>query len=482
MFTEMFADIIIIGGGASGLMAGIAAAENSRNAGTSVLIIEKMPRVARKVIITGKGRCNITNMKDWNDFSRYVHPKPNFIKNAFYSFPPAKLVEFLKGEGLETVCERGDRVFPQSYNSKDVVDTLVSAAERRGVRIKTGTRVERIEKTQDGYFSVLCAGGTGYSCRKLIVTTGGLSYPLTGSTGDGYRWAEEFGLRINRCFPSLTAIVPKGYKSETTTSKENVKDKNIGNPEIKLMKGHIDRSTPLSDTGKLFEGNSLKNIGLKVFIDGNEVEDLFGDIDFTDGGIEGPVGFKVSRRCVNAITNGSRVSISIDLKPAVEIGALESRITRIAEEAENGRKGGWNAGRNTGRSSGRTGNRNGSKGGNRTGNDDILRFISGKLMPYSLIQGFIRTNPDLRQGNIARKLKDWRFEIAGFVGYERCVITAGGIDTGQLSPKTMECKSAEGLYFAGEVIDTDCDTGGYNLQTAFSTGWLAGKSAAADEV
>lgn len=103
-------------------------------------------------------------------------------------------------------------------------------------------------------------------------------------------------------------------------------------------------------------------------------------------------------------------------------------------------------------------------------------------MPYSLIQGFIRTNPDLRQGNIARKLKDWRFEIAGFVGYERCVITAGGIDTGQLSPKTMECKSAEGLYFAGEVIDTDCDTGGYNLQTAFSTGWLAGKSAAADEV
>jgi len=439
----MTSDIIIVGAGASGLMAGIAAARG----GASVTIIEKMPRPARKIMITGKGRCNFTNVKAWNEFSQHIRSKANFLKPSFYNLPPEKLIAFLEEKGLETVVERGDRAFPASHRASDVIDTLVEAARAAGVRFETGCGIESIEKDGEGF----TLGGYchKYACRRLIIATGGLSYPGTGSTGDGYAWAAKFGHKILPCFPSLTAIVPKGYKTEAT------------NPEIK---GHIDRSTPLTELGKALCGIKLKNVGLTLFVNENEVQYEFGDLDFTDGGIEGPIGFQVSRNCVKAIFNGSKAKIVIDLKPGIELEDVQKRVRSV-----------WNDIQKDPRS------KNLSVKG-------ALKVILGKLMPQEMISGFMMSNPGTLNGkkgneridmnSLAESLKEWSMAVEGFVGYERSVVTAGGISTDEVFPKTMESRLQPGLYFCGELLDVDCDTGGYNLQCAFSTGYLAGEAAA----
>ena len=435
------ADIIIIGSGAAGLMAAAGAARTYASHGIrgKVLILEKMPRPGRKIMITGKGRCNFTNLKAWNEFSAHIHPKPNFLKPSFYNLTSEKMISFLEDHGLETVVERGDRAFPASHLASDVVDTLVRAAEKAGAEILCGKEVREIachagndERTGDG-FHLSCSDGSEYTCLKLIICTGGLSYPKTGSTGDGYGWAKQLGHSVKPLFPSLTAIVPKGYKEG---------------------KGHIERSTPLSETGKLLCGNQLKNIELSIIIDGNAVQSEFGDLDFTDGGIEGPIGFKVSRKCVNAIINGSKVSAVLDLKPAVDMEDLNVRIGTL-----------WNEISKDKRNSGKL-------------YKERFRIMLTKLLPMSLIPAFIRMNPNTDHKSLAKALKNWKMEIEGYVGYERCVITAGGVSLEEVTPKTLESRSVPGLYFAGEILDLDADTGGYNLQTAFSTGYLAGISAA----
>lgn len=474
-----FSDIIIIGAGAAGLMAAVGAAEkiSAASGGTSVTVLEKMPRPGRKIMITGKGRCNFTNMKDWNEFSDHVHPKPNLLKPSFYNLTPAAFENFLNRNGLETVVERGDRAFPASHRSSDVVDTLVRAATRAGARILCGKEVGGIyfsgggsrsgsggdsgsgsggdsgcssgddsgssditEKSGD--FIIECTDGSSYNCRALIIATGGLSYPGTGSTGDGYNWAEAFGLEVTPLFPSLTAIVPEGYK---TGNQVKIKG---------LLKGHIDRSIPLSETGEALAGIQLKNVGLTVIMDGNIVQEEFGDLDFTDGGIEGPIGFKVSRRCVLALMNGSKVTVSLDLKPAVRAEDLETRIKSLWKEISEDRR---------------------SKGKSR---EDLVKVLLGKLLPQELVRVFLRQNPETDFRKLSKRLKDWRMPIEGYVGYERCVVTAGGVSASELVAKTLESKKVPGLYFAGEILDLDADTGGYNLQTAFSTGFLAGGSAA----
>lgn len=436
------ADIIIIGGGAAGLMAAAGAAETFNRNGKQgkVIVLEKMPRPGRKIMITGKGRCNFTNVKPWNEFSSHVHPKPNFLKPSFYNLTSEKMMDYLQDHGMEAVVERGDRAFPTSHLASDVVDTLVRAAEDAGAEVICGKEVTGIEKI-DG-FKITCADNSTYSCSRLIICTGGLSYPKTGSTGDGYAWAEELGHKLKPLFPSLTAIVPKGYKDDTLKESD------------KSIKGHIDRSTPLTEIGKELCGNQLKNVGLTLYIDGNTSQDEFGDLDFTDGGLEGPIGFKISRKCVNALVNGSKVSVSIDLKPAVDIEDLTVRINTLWNEVSKDRK---------------TANKQ---------YKERFRVLLTKLLPMSLILGFVRLNPNVDHKTLAKALKNWKMEISGFVGYERCVITAGGISQEEVSPKTLESKLIPGLYFAGEVLDLDADTGGYNLQIAFSTGYLAGISAA----
>lgn len=436
------ADIIIIGGGAAGLMAAAGAAETFNRNGKQgkVIVLEKMPRPGRKIMITGKGRCNFTNVKPWNEFSSHVHPKPNFLKPSFYNLTSEKMMDYLQDHGMEAVVERGDRAFPTSHLASDVVDTLVRAAEDAGAEVICGKEVTGIENI-DG-FKITCADNSTYSCSRLIICTGGLSYPKTGSTGDGYVWAEELGHKLKPLFPSLTAIVPKGYKDDTLKESD------------KSIKGHIDRSTPLTEIGKELCGNQLKNVGLTLYIDGNTSQDEFGDLDFTDGGLEGPIGFKISRKCVNALVNGSKVSVSIDLKPAVDIEDLTVRINTLWNEVSKDRK---------------TANKQ---------YKERFRVLLTKLLPMSLIPGFVRLNPNVDHKTLAKALKNWKMEISGFVGYERCVITAGGISQEEVSPKTLESKLIPGLYFAGEMLDLDADTGGYNLQIAFSTGYLAGISAA----
>ena len=431
------ADIIIIGAGAAGLMAAAGAAETFAKNGTEgkVIVLEKMPRPGRKIMITGKGRCNFTNVKPWNEFSSHIHPKPNFLKPSFYNLTSEKMLDFLQEHGMEAVVERGDRAFPASHLASDVVDALVRAAEEAGAEILCGKEVSEIE----GSFTIRCTDGSAYTCAKLIISTGGLSYPKTGSTGDGYVWAKEQGHSVRPLFPSLTAIVPKGYKHDSTDGE---------------LKGHINRSTPLSEIGEALCGNQLKNVGLSIFVDGNEAQNEFGDLDFTDGGLEGPIGFKVSRKCVNAITNGSKVTAVMDMKPAVDLEDLTVRIGTLWNEVCKDK-------------------RNANKL-----YKDRFKILLTKVLPMSLIPAFTKMNPNADHKTLAKALKAWKMEIAGFVGYERCVITAGGVSLEELTAKTLESKMVPGLYFAGEVLDLDADTGGYNLQTAFSTGYLAGISAA----
>ena len=436
------ADIIIIGGVAAGLMAAAGAAQTYASRGISgrVIILEKMPRPGRKIMITGKGRCNFTNLKQWNDFSGHIHPKPNFLKPSFYNLTSEKMIDFLESHGMETVVERGDRAFPASHLSSEVVDTLVKAAQDAGAELICNKEVSEILKNEESRaFNIRCTDGTAYTSSKVIICTGGLSYPKTGSTGDGDRGAESMGHSIRPLFPSLTAMVPEGYKTSESG---------------KEAKGHIDRSTPVSEIGRSLCGNQLKNVGLSLIIDGNEVQNEFGDLDFTDGGIEGPIGFKVSRRCVNAIINGSKVTAVIDLKPAVEYEDLYVRIGTLWNEVSKDK-------------------RNANKL-----YKDRFRLLLPKVLPMSLIPAFTRLNPNVDHKTLAKALKNWKMDITGYVGYERCVITAGGVNLDEMTAKTLESKLIPGLYFAGEVLDLDADTGGYNLQTAFATGYLAGISAA----
>ena len=461
----MKSEIIIIGGGASGLMAAYGAARTLVEGGSDaqVTVLEKMPRPARKVMITGKGRCNFTNMKAWNEFSQHIRSKSNFVKSAFYNLDSGAVLSFFEKNGLQTVVERGDRAFPASYHASDVVDTLLRACAGYGVKVVTECEVTDILRQSDG-FKVNTSDGLEHKCRKLIIATGGLSYPSTGSTGDGLRWAENLGHEIKPCFPSLTALVPKGYKTEEV---------------ISSAKGHIDRSTSLSEFGKSLNGIQLKNIGLSSIIEGTETDSEFGDIDFTDGGIEGPLGFQLSRKCVKALINGSRVTLRLDLKPGIGKDEISERVRSLWDEIARDPR---------------------SRGKN---DKEKCRILLGKLMPWDLIPAFLSTHPEIitsqrkagtkdRFGhystgavktfvNLSRitdALKEWDFQIDGYVGFERCVITAGGVSTDDVIAKTMESRKVEGLHFCGEVLDMDCDTGGYNLQVAFSSGFLAGQSAA----
>ena len=446
----MKSDILLVGGGASGLMAAYQAAKALRERGSdgSVTVLEKMPRPARKIMITGKGRCNFTNVKPWNEFSSHVHSKSAFLKPAFHSLPPERVVEFFESFGTPTVVERGDRAFPVSYHASDIVDTLVNACNSVGVKIVTGAEVVSVGP---GLCVTLRDGGR-WTARCLIVATGGLSYPQTGSTGDGLRWAGSWGHRVAPTFPSLTALVPSGYKLPANFAAPGSPSEDGPVP----LNGHVARQTPLSPMGEQLCGVQLKNVGLTLLIDGMEAASEFGDVDFTDGGIEGPAGFQISRKAVKAIVNGSRASLVLDLKSGVELPELSARIKDLWTEIDHDPR------------------------SRRMHEKQKCRVLLGKLMPRELIPAFTTLNPKpwVNLPVIAKALKSWTFPLEGFVGYERAVVTAGGVSLDDVLPKTMASRLVDGLYFCGEVLDLDCDTGGYNLQTAFCTGALAGQSAA----
>lgn len=443
--TEEVADIVVIGGGAAGMIAALTAKKAGKD--LSVVILEKMPRPGRKILVTGKGRCNLTNACDWDEFSLHIHPKPNLLKHAFRAFTPSDTIAAFNAMGLDCVTERGRRVFPASMKAMDVVDTLAGSLKRSGVEIRCGLKVEKIEKTPEGFFRIFytmacrrsdirergngcdspggnCGipGGNGIpersmiTAKAVILATGGLSYPGTGSEGDGYPMATALGHKIVPCFPSLTALRPSGY----ATSR------------------------------KLLEGIHLKNVSLYLFINGSLAQEEFGELDFTDGGIEGALGFRVSRKAVKALANGASVTVRIDLKPALDENQLEKKL-------------------------GNVGMLDGSKSHTVS---SIPVSILSSLIPTSIAKAFAATNKaNIKRYGLAASLKKWDFAIEGYTGYERAVITAGGISDDEVNPKTMESKLVPGLYFAGEILDIDGDTGGYNLQIAWSTGHAAGLAA-----
>ena len=411
-------DIVIIGGGAAGLYAAATLSSfNAQGRNLSFVVLEKMHKCGLKIGITGKGRCNLTNTKPWNEFSQHIHPKNVFLKNAFYGMSNTATMEFYQSIGLPLTVERGDRVFPQSMRALDVVAVLESHIKKNGGEIIKNANVDSLESistgpcdgnfTPDNLFKIIYSQNSIILAKRVIIATGGMSYPTTGSTGDGYVFAKSLGHKISPCFPSLTALVPKNYTNA-------------------------------------YHGISLKNVSVQLLVNGTCVQEEFGDLDFTNGGIEGPIGFKVSRKAVHSLINGQKVAIVLDMKPAVSSNQLKSRIQRETSEVKG----------------------------------DKLKSVLPKLLPSNLIPLFLEANKGLSLDNLADKLKGWNFNIQSYVGYERCVVTAGGIKLDEVSQKTMESKLVNGLFFAGEVLDLDGDTGGYNLQIAFSTAAMAAQNAA----
>lgn len=424
-------DIVIIGGGAAGLMAASIAAES----GNTVVLIEKNYRCGSKLLITGKGRCNLTNTHTWEEFSPHIHPDSGFFKTAFFSFSNQDVISFFEKNGMATMVERGHRVFPVSEKSQDVLQTFLNTLNRENVEIKYNSQVSRVIRSDDGLFNTMFLSAINASKEKplgdritmdailsktVIVTTGGLSYPATGSTGDGYIIAKSFGHTISSTYPSLTALKPSKYDEHLV-------------------------------------GITLKNINLTLWLDDNISQSEMGELTFTDGGIEGALGFRVSRKAVKAIIDKRKVELEIDLKPAVTTDELSKRITKDLADLLLSKR--YSDYYHQGKI------------------DTVTKALLRNMLPKELIFPFFALNQDLSLNNLPIRLKHWKFKIVNYVGYERAVVTSGGISLDEISRKTMESKKVSSLFFAGEVLNLDGDTGGYNLQIAFSTAFLAAKSA-----
>ncbi len=411
-------DIIVIGAGASGMLAaGAAAAE-----GVRVVLLEKKERPGRKLLITGKGRCNITNNSYTSEFLKHIHPKGNFLKKAFSRFFTKDIISLLEENGVAVKTERGNRVFPADDSAASVVDGLARWIKKEGVDLKTNCRVTKLmasDNAVEGVEAVVDGKNEKLMAPKVIITTGGKAYPATGSTGDGYSLAKSVGHSVVTTRPALVPLELEGTFHQK------------------------------------LDGLLLKNILLVVWIDGKKHSDEFGELFFTETGISGPVILTQSRAIVDALDQGKKVRLTIDLKPALDHQKLDNRLLRDLDA---------------------------------DGKKKLANIFKGWL-PSALISPFIQkagieaeksghqvTAKERKQIRVT--MKNLELEVSGYRPFKEAVITAGGVDTLEVEPATMESKLMKGLYFAGEVLDLDADTGGYNLQIAWSTGWVAGKSAA----
>ncbi|MDD4150543.1 MAG: NAD(P)/FAD-dependent oxidoreductase [Bacteroidales bacterium] len=409
-------DVVIVGAGAAGLLAGIRAADRGLNA----LVLDKMSLPGRKLMITGKGRCNITNSADLEDFTAQVYPDGRFLYPSFKKFFSYEIIGLLEGCGVEVMLERGGRYFPKSEKAADVVDALYQKSLKNGVDFIFNSRVNKIKYNDNEVCGVeYLLGGKikSLDVSNVIICTGGKSYPATGSTGDGYVLATEAGHKIVKLSPILVPLETK-------------------------EKYAID-----------MQGLTLKNINAKLLINGELRHEEFGDLLFTHFGLSGPVILTLSRDVVHALEQKNDVKIQIDFKPALDIDKLDIRLMRDLNE--NGKK--------------------------QMGN------LFRKLLPQKAIPVFLEAlmlDENKLANQISAKerkaivelLKGMNFTITGHRGFKEAVITAGGVCLDEITPQTMQSKLKKGLYFAGEVLDIDANTGGYNLQIAYSTGWLAADS------
>lgn len=408
-------DVIVIGGGAAGLMA----AGQAGSRGAKVLVLEKMGQPARKLRITGKGRCNLTNLSPISEFIGHIQPNGKFLRQAFAGFFTTELLDFMKAIGVPTVTERGQRVFPASEKAQDVVDALVRWAKKNKVEIRCNAQVAELLATDSGIQGVKTKEGEIIRARSVILATGGKSYPATGSTGDGYKLASMMGHTIHEPFPSLVPIETTGYAAQD------------------------------------MQGLSLKNVTATLWSNGKKIAEEFGEMLFTHFGLSGPIILTLSRACVAEMNKGNKLSISIDLKPALDEQKLDARLLRDLNEH-----------------------------GKMMFKTVLQGLLPSKMIPVCAgLVGIPADKPCNQISSAERKklrywLKNFTLEISGHRSFAEAIITAGGVDTHQVNPKTMESKFIKGLYFAGELLDLDADTGGYNLQIAFSTGWAAGNAAA----
>ncbi len=429
-------DVIVVGGGAAGLMAACTAAER----GCKVLLLEKMDQAGRKLRITGKGRCNLTNTNPLRDTLPHIGSssagatnKPGqtggvWLRNAYGRFFAPELMEWFEKRGVELTVERGNRVYPASGKALDIFLALINELEGNpNVTIRKNTTVKSIEVFKDlkefkdlkdpkgpipQATAVILERGERIACRKIILATGGLSYPTTGSTGAGYRICRELGHTIVEPVPSLVAL-----KCQEKIPEELV-------------------------------GFQLKNVQLTVC-----GKAFFGEMTFVNDGLAGPIVLSASRMATRALHSGETLTASLDLKPALTPEQLDRRL--LADIDANG---------------------------TRIFNDALRLWLPAELIPLALPQLHIEYYKRLHQitGEERRRLRDWlkgvRFTITGTHDWNEAVVTQGGVSLAEVNPKTMESRLVSGLYIVGELLDLDADTGGYNLQIAFSTGHAAGEA------
>ena len=422
------ADIVVVGAGAAGLMAAGRAAEM----GANVLLVEHQSKPGRKLAITGKGRCNLTNVMPLPDFLNHFHPNGRFLRTSFSHFFAEDLMTLLQQNGVKTIVERGGRVFPESGKAQDVVKALVAWNLNAGVTILNQTAVTLLHE-EGGKLEGVSVCPTSQQknktikdnrkqekiiCPAMILATGGASYPATGSTGDGYRMAEKIGHHIVKPRPALVPLELAGNET------------------------------------KMLEGLLLKNISASLWIEGKKITSEFGELQFTGFGLSGPVILTLSHLVVDGLLENKKAEIVLDLKPALEHKKLDDRLQR---ELKNSSK-------------------------------KQFQSILKTLLPLQMIPFCLsRTNiaPEKTCNEITAKdrkklrlwLKEISLPISGYRPFSEAIITAGGISLKEVNSKNLASKKMKGLFLAGEVLDIQADTGGFNLQAAFSTGRLAAESA-----
>ncbi len=405
--------VIVVGGGAAGMMAAYAAGM----CGHEVTLLEKNEKLGKKIYITGKGRCNFTNACDETDFFKNVVSNPKFLYSALYTFNSDAMIGFIEMHGTETKVERGNRAFPVSDHASDITKALKNGLDEYNVKILLNTEVSNIIIENDTAVGVLLKDKTKLNADHIIVCTGGLSYQTTGSTGDGLRWAQKNGIGVTDTRP---ALVPLNVKEDYVMS---------------------------------MQGLSLKNVNLSIYNGKKKLYDNFGEMLFTHFGVSGPLVLSASSIIGKTLQSEGKLNAFIDLKPALSVEELDARILRDF-------------------------------------NDNMNKHLSSVLrglLPSSMVPVFIELLDidDSRQinsitkgerNNIIKLLKDFPFTITGLREFKEAIVTQGGVCVKDIDPSTMKCKNINGLSFAGEVLDLDAFTGGFNLQIAWSTGYLAGLS------
>lgn len=402
--------VVVIGAGAAGMMAASTAADR----GLNVILLEKNHRVGRKILITGKGRCNITSDCDVEELIENVNKNSKFLYSAFYTFTNTDVIDMFNNLGVKTKTERGKRVFPESDKAHDIANALERQIKNKKVKIMLNSNVDKVISKNNKIEKVILKNKQEIKCDSVIIATGGLSYPLTGSTGDGYKFAKSLGHTIIDTKPSLIGI--------------EVQEKFVGELE------------------KL----NLKNVSINVYNSKNKkIYDDFGELEFTKYGLDGPI--IKSASCKMKDTTKENYKISIDLKPALDEEKLDKRIQKDFQKYTNKKF--------------------------EKALDDLL---PKRLIPTIIRLSEIDSNTVVHQiskeqrRNLVKLLKNFNFTVKRYRPIEEAIITSGGVKVNEINSSTMESKLVKGLFFAGEVIDVDAYTGGFNLQIAFSTGYLAG--------